>query len=433
MNELSAIERFKALPAFDGIRKEQRQDDFFDLARFQRFLNEVGNPEKGLPVIHVTGSKGKGSTSALIAGGLQALGKKVGVFMSPYLHDPTQAIFVNGAPISTPNFEKLFNRYAKVIDRIAPANFVTSFEVLTAIALQHFHDEDVDFAVIETGLGGRLDATNVVESPIVSVVCPIEKEHTDVLGNSITSIAYEKLGIVREDTPAIISHQSDPMILDFARTACLQKKADPIVVPRRYEAAILERSPERYSFRLTTPTRMIPRVSLALIGEHQTQNAQTAWATLDALMPEFDPSPVLDVWDNLTLPGRFEFRVQGGKELILDGAHTPESATALRKTLAEIYGGESITFILAFLQDKDAAGFVRNLCRYGDSVVLTQVNHPRALPARLVNEKIKDVLAHQNVTCAITNNLRIAWQKAGKLSGRNPICVTGSFKLVEEF
>ncbi|MBT5017086.1 hypothetical protein HN748_02045 [Candidatus Peregrinibacteria bacterium] len=429
----TGFERFLELPTFDRSRPAPGQDDFFDLSRFQRFLDQIGNPEKGLPVIHVAGSKGKGSTCVLIGGALQALGKRVGVFMSPYLREPTEAIFVDGAPMTKQTFDKLFEQYSKVIDDLAPANFVTSFEVLTAMALQHFHDEDVDFAIMETGLGGRLDATNAVESPILSIICPIEKEHTDILGNSITSIAYEKLGIVREDTPVVIAHQADSMILDFARTACMQKKAKPIVVPNRYEAAILERTTDNYSFRLTTPTRRIPRIKLALLGEHQIQNSMTAWAALDELLPEFDPGPVLDVFEHLTLPGRFEYRIQGGKEVILDGAHTPESAAALRKTLAEIYGGEPITFILAFLKDKDVTGFVRELCRYGDAVVLTQINHPRALPARIAQDQIKDMLRHQNITCAITNNLRIAWQKAGKLAGRSPICVTGSFKLIEAF
>ncbi len=435
---MTTFERFLELPTFDSLRSAQGpmaqgQEDFFDLSRFQRFLDLVGNPEKGLPVIHVAGSKGKGSTCALIAAGLQSLDKRVGVFMSPYLNEPTEAIFVDGSPMKREVFDELFERYSKVIERLAPTNFVTSFEVLTCMALQHFHDEDVDFAILETGLGGRLDATNVVESPILSVICPIEKEHTDILGNSITSIAYEKLGIVRKETPVVISHQADPMILDFARTACLQKKAPAIVVPNRYESTVLERTADAYSFRLTTPTRQIPRVKLALLGDHQIQNSMTAWAALDELLPEFDPSPVLDVWGHLTLPGRFEYRIQGGKEVILDGAHTPESAAALRNTLGEIYGSEPITFILAFLKDKDVTGFVHKLCRYGDAVVLTQVNHPRALPARIVQEKIKDQLAHQGITFAITNNMRIAWQKAGKLAGRSPICVTGSFKLVEGF
>lgn len=427
-----ALQVFHRLPSFDRMLASDLESEFFDLSRFQRFLDEVGNPEKGLPVIHVTGSKGKGSTAALIASGLQALGKRVGVFMSPYLHDPTESIFVDGMAMETAVFEAFMERYRPIIEKRSPRNFVTSFEILTTIALQHFHDKDVDFAVVETGLGGRLDATNVVESPILSVICPIEKEHAAILGNSITSIAYEKLGIIREETPVVIAPQEDPMIPDFARTVCMQKQAQPILVKAQYQAAILERSAHGYAFRLTTPTRTINRISLALLGGHQVENAMTAWATLDRLMPDFEPKEVLDVWEHLTLPGRMEYRVRDGRELILDGAHTPESAKALRKTLEEIYGGESIVFIVAFLEDKDIDGFMRNLVRYGDAVVLTQVDHPRALPARKVQERMTDMLSRYGVTCAITNNVLIAWQKACKLSKRSPVCITGSFKLIEQ-
>ncbi len=432
MADLQTSALFHRLPSFDRMPPSSLEDDFFDLARFQRFLDEVGNPEKGLPVIHITGSKGKGSTAALIASGLQALGKRVGAFMSPYLHEPTESIFVDGAAMTAKTFDTLMERYRPTLDSLRPRDFVTSFEVLTAMALQHFHDEDVDFAVMETGLGGRLDATNVVESPILSIICPIEKEHSSVLGNSTTSIAYEKLGIVREETAVVIAHQSDPMIADFAKTVCMQKRSTPISVAGQYESSILERSVEGYAFRLTTPTRTIPRVKLSLLGEHQVRNAMTAWAALDHLLPDFESDPVLDVWEFLTLPARLEYRIRDGREVILDGAHTPESAQALRKTLEEIYGAEPITFIVAFLKDKDIDGFMRHLVRYGDAVVLTQVDHPRCLPAREAQKRMKDMMSRYGVTCAITNNVRIAWQKACKLSKRSPVCVTGSFKLIEQ-
>lgn len=428
----TATEVFHRLPSFDRFPPTSLESEFFDLTRFQGFLDQVGNPEKGLPVIHLVGSKGKGSTAALIASGLQALDKRVGVFMTPYLNDPTEAIFVDGTPMDKKIFDKYMEQYRPVLDGLDPKDFVTSFEVLVAMALQYFHDEDVDFAVMEAGLGGRSDATNIVESPILSVICPIEKEHASILGNSLTSIAYEKLGVVREETPVVIAAQKDPMLRDFARTACMQKHAPSISVAGQYQSSILERSPNGYAFRLNTPTREIPRVTLALLGEHQVENAMTAWAVLDQLMPDFKPDLVLDVWEFLTLPARLEYRIQQSRELILDGAHTPDSAAALRKTLEEIYGAEPITFIVAFLKDKDIDGFMRNLVRYGDAVVLTQVDHPRALPAREAQERVHDLMSRYGVTCAITNNVRIAWQKACKLSKRCPICVTGSFKLIEQ-
>jgi dihydrofolate synthase/folylpolyglutamate synthase len=429
--EETALAAFHRLPAYDRLKSSELRDEMFDLARFKRFLDRAGNPEKGLPVIHVTGSKGKGSTSALIAGGLMALGKRIGVFMSPYLFHPTESIFVQGRPLNKAVFDRMMKGYYPLLESLSAKDQITSFELLTTMALQHFHDEDVDFAIMETGLGGLKDATNVVESPVVSVICPIEKEHTQILGNSITSIAFEKLGIVREDTPVVVARQSD-FVTDFARTQCLQKKAPCIITKTKYKASVLDRTTQGFSFRLETPTREIPRIHLSLLGDHQVENAATAWAVLDQLLPGFDPQPVIDVWKNMTLSGRFEFTSRGQQELILDGAHTPESAKALRKTLDQLYGGEPITFILAFMEDKDVEGFIKSLVRWGDTVVLTQMDHPRIMPARMIEQRIREIWPEDRLTTALTNNVRIAWQKAQKLAGRGPICATGSFKLVEE-
>lgn len=422
---------FDLLPDVAKLPRHELRPELMDLSRFQRFLDRVGNPERGLPVIHVGGSKGKGSTAALIAGGLIALGKRVGVFISPYLHSPTQSIFLNGRAIEDSAFEQYLERYESILKTLPPTELISQFELLTALALQYFHDQDVDFAVMEVGLGGRLDATNAVESPVVSVITPIEKEHTELLGNSIASISYEKFGIIREKTPFVVAPQSDSFVLDFARSVSLQKRAPCVLVGSKYRASILHRSTEGYSFRLETPSRLIPKVTLALLGDHQVDNATTAWAVLDQLLPEFDPVKVADVWANLTLPGRFELTVKEGREVVLDGAHTINSAKGLRKTLDQLYGGEPITFILSFLDDKSVEGFVQHLVRWGDAVVLTQVDHPRALPARVIEERFHTVWPRDRITTAITNNVRVAWQKACKLAGRGPICVSGSFKLIE--
>ncbi|MDP2624830.1 MAG: Mur ligase family protein [Candidatus Peregrinibacteria bacterium] len=425
----TTLAAFYRLPAYDRNPTAETHQDVFDLSRFQRFLDKVGNPEKGLPVVHVTGSKGKGSTVAFIGAGLQGLGKRAGVFMSPYIQDPRESIYVDGKPIPKEVFSEMMTGYLKIIDQMAPNEMVTSFEILTAMALQYFHDQDVDFALMETGLGGRLDATNVVESPILSIICPIEKEHTEVLGDSITSIAYEKLGIVRDETPVIMAHQ-DNFVLEFARSVCQQKRSSFLVITGTYAASVLNRSTEGYSFALKTPSREIPRITLSLLGDHQINNSITAWAALDTLIPEFDPGPVLDVWAHLTLPGRFQQATRDNRHVIWDAAHTLGSARALRRTLDELYPNSSITFILGFFNDKNIEGFVRDLVRWGDAVVITQVNHPRAMPARLVEERLRTVMPKEQVTSAITNNVRIAWQKALKMSKSSPICVTGSFQLM---
>lgn len=428
---VAALETFHRLPAFDRLaaRDQNQRSEFFDLDRFRGFLDTVGNPEKGLPVIHVTGSKGKGSTTALIAAGLQALGKRVGVFMSPYIHSPSESIFINGCPLSETEFLEHFEVLSNAISK-SGAIWVSQFEVLTALALRAFHAADVDFAVMETGLGGRTDATNVIESPILSVICPIEKEHTQVLGEQITAIAYEKMGIVRKEIPVVVAHQ-DHFVLEFARSVCLQKKAPYVPVTGQYEVSVLSRSVEGFSFTLKTPTRRINRILLALLGDHQINNAVTAWAALDTLMPGFDAASALDVWAHVTLPGRFQRETREEREVILDGAHTAESARALRRTLDQLYPQTAFIFVLAFLDDKDFEGFGKNIIRWGDVVVLTQLNHPRALPARIVEQKLSALFPPERVTMVLTNTTSIAWQKALKMSHRNPICVTGSFKLLE--
>jgi len=422
MNSLSL---FQQLPSFDRLKASEFSDEMFDLKRFQRFLNQIGNPERGLPVIHIVGSKGKGSTAALIASALQSLDKKVGAFLSPYIGHPTESIFVNGRAMNTAIFDRMMNEFQGLVETYP----VTSFEVLTAMALCHFHEQNVDFVVMEAGLGGLNDATNVVESPIATVVCPIEKEHTNVLGNSIASIAYEKLGVIRDETPVILAPQ-DVFVDDFAKTACMQKKAPCLPVNTSYDVSILERNWDGYSFRLGTPSRNIPRINLALLGDHQVMNAVTAWGVLDTLLPGFDPEPVLNVWSGLTLSGRLEPRVRDGRDFILDGAHTPSSAKALRRTLDQVFGTLPITFILAFFEDKNVEAFAHELLRVGDAVVLTQVNHPRALPAREIEARLRNLWTPDQLSLSLTNNPRIAWQKACKLAGRGPICVTGSFSLM---
>lgn len=361
MNSLVSFERLGF-----GKRKNEK---LFDTRGISAFLKKIGNPQDKISVIHIAGSKGKGTTAAFIARGLQKNGKKVGLFTSPYFFSAREMIEINGKKISKNNFSKLAAEF-----KLAP---LTQFEFLTAIAFIYFYRQGVDFAVIEAGLGGRCDATNVCRKPILTILAKIEKEHTDYFGPRLRDIVEEKCGILRRGVPIICYDSS------------------------RYVNAKIRKCAKR--------------VGAPILGFFDS-NEKAAFRACDKILPGQSPKHSENIFKNTFLPGRFEIVKRRRLTWVFDVAHTPASAAYLRERINEKFPKKSIVFLMAFLRDKAAKKIVKILVHPKDSVIFAVLNHPRA--------------AHFPTASGVSTALETAIAAANKKD--KILCVTGSFRTVAE-
>lgn len=316
-------------------------------------LDVLGNPHHRLAVVHVAGTNGKGSVCAMLESVLRASGFKTGLYTSPHLVDFSERFRINGTQIPEPVLERYMARLEQAAEavesstRLRPATF---FEISTAIAFQYFADEQVDIAVIETGMGGRWDATNVV-IPLLSVITRIDIDHVDFLGDTLAKIAAEKAGIIKPGRPVVVAPQAEEAMAELLRPG------QPVVVGSEAVSVAKVGQPQR--LKIETPSRSLPPVNLPLLGECQRENCAVAVAALEILSdmlgfePAFKKGLESTVW-----AARFQ-SLRDDPPVVLDGAHNPSGAQALVKTLKEVFPGRQVGFILGFLGDKDAAGFLR--------------------------------------------------------------------------
>ncbi|WP_372808038.1 folylpolyglutamate synthase/dihydrofolate synthase family protein [Pontiella sp.] len=318
-------------------------------------LDALGNPHRRLAVIHVAGTNGKGSVCAMLESVLRASGFKTGLYTSPHLVDFSERFRINGERIP----EQALNGYIELMERKADETeqatglrAATFFEISTAIAFQYFADEGVEVAIIETGMGGRWDATNVV-IPLLSVITPIDIDHTNFLGNTIEAIAAEKAGIIKPGRPVVSAPQCE------AAMAQLQKAGEPVI--RSSEAVSVAKVGEPQKLKIETHSRNLPPINLPLLGECQRQNCAVAVAALEVLADMLDAELAFKKGlEAVEWAARFQ-TWSADPLVILDGAHNPSASRALVKTLKELYPHKQIGFILGFLGDKDAVEFLREL------------------------------------------------------------------------
>jgi dihydrofolate synthase/folylpolyglutamate synthase len=348
------------------------------LRRTRALLSELGDPQKAVCLVHVAGSKGKGSTSAFIASCAQQAGLKTGFYSSPHLHRFPERIAINGFPVSDTVFSGLAQQVASAASRLEAAqpelDTVTTFEMITAMAFLAFAQAQCGLAVIEVGLGGLLDATNVID-PLVTVITRIDYEHTAVLGNTLTEIALQKAGILRPGTPVVVSPQP-PEAAVAIRQAAAEMNAPLLMggVDWNWEG-------DWRSFTASGPWGTWADLRVGIAGPHQVENACTAIAalhvlgTLDLSIPEGSIRAGLR---NARWPGRFE-RVQlNDQEIVLDGAHTPAAARALVETWRAEIGPEAGAAIVGMGSDKDIATFLTELKPVTSRIIATRASSPRA-------------------------------------------------------
>ncbi len=351
----------------------------FNLDRMRRLLSLLGDPHRAYPAIHIAGTKGKGSTAAITASVLRAAGYRVGLYTSPHLEDFTERIQVDGQPIPP-------ERLAALVDEIKPAvaqvPYLTTFELTTALGFLYFARQGVDAAVIEVGLGGRLDATNVLEAPLVSVITPLSLDHTAVLGDTLAQIAAEKGGIIKEGRPVVVAPQP-PEALAVLTEIAARRQAPLLRVDEHFRWQRLTADLSGQTFRLSTPEGRAQTLRLPLLGPHQLENAATACAALEVAAAEGLPLPDKALAEGLAAvrwPGRFEvFRRQ--PLVILDGAHNEAAAIRLAQTLKETLPGRKAVLVFGVSEDKDAAAMLHRLSPHLAEVIFSRAAHPRALPA----------------------------------------------------
>jgi dihydrofolate synthase/folylpolyglutamate synthase len=391
-----------------------------DLSKMIKLMKNLGNPQDLFPSIHVAGSKGKGSVSAFCATALIRQGYKVGLYTSPHLRDFEERIQINRKPIPRVEFINYVEEIKPYVSDIPGLN---TFEIATAIAFKYFYVQNVDIAVIEVGLGGRLDATNVI-TPKVSVITALYLEHTKILGNTIEQIAREK-AIIKQGIPVVISPQKKAAQNTIEEIAA-QRNAPLYIMGRDFSFDQIESSLKGQSFTLkSSKTHAQTAIEIRLLGQHQVENASTAYVTLQLLREQGIPiseTAILEGFGNTDWPARFEI-LKVEPPLIIDSAHNLESARKLKMTIDEYFPGRPVVLVFGVSEDKNVLGMIKELLPGTIHIFCSQSTHPRAMDAeKLLNR----ILPITDLASAI-NDIRTALEKAITLAGENAVVlVTGS-------
>jgi len=363
----------------------------FNLDRMFALMDELGNPQEKYPIIHVAGTKGKGSVAALCASALKAAGYQTGLYTSPHLWDYTERIQINGEPISR---QQLIELVEEVKPAIAKIPKLTTFEITTAIGFLAFAKQNVNAAVVEVGLGGRLDATNIL-IPKVAVITSLSYDHMAVLGNTLAEIAGEKAGIIKERVAVVSAPQTDEALQVLERIAN-QKSSPFILVGRDIKFERLTSSLNgqslrlsSFSFPLFTQTPMV-ELTIPLLGAHQIENAAIAYAALKTSGIPISNEAIQEGFSQVKWPARFEI-LRREPPVVIDSAHNKDSARRLRETLDEYFPEIPVILIFCALEDKDITGILEELKPRLECVVATRADHPRAPSAEWMAEQVKRV------------------------------------------
>ena len=358
----------------------------FHLDRMRLLLERVGNPHLDVPTIHVAGTKGKGSTAAMITSILTADGYTTGLYTSPHLHRVTERIRVGLDPISRESFAGLVEELwpeAEYVSEHGEYGDLTFFEFVTAMAFLHFSKIGADFQVIEVGLGGRLDATNVV-SPEVSVITPIMLDHVSVLGDTIELIAGEKAGIIKTGTPVVASPQSSTAIDVFARVAS-ERDARLIQVSEVTEIVPGTAGLGGQSFELRSSSSAYD-LHTTLLGDYQRENAATAVTAVELLSRPVSREGVVEGLAGVRWPARMQLMSANGARVLADGAHNPESVAHLREAVRKYFEFERLILVFGATRSHSADGMLSELAGLSPVVAAVKSRHPKSATAETVAE-----------------------------------------------
>lgn len=405
------------------------------LSRIQELLHRLGNPHRSLSIIHIGGTNGKGSTAAMTASILRAAGYKTGMFTSPHLHSYTERFLINGRRIPRTQLAQLITEIRPHLDNMTAGGFEqpTEFEVSTALALLYFAREKTDYVVLEVGLGGAIDSTNVV-TPLVSVITNVTLDHMDYLGGTVEEIARVKAGIIKKGIPVVTA--AEGVALEVIQQAAAANHSKLILVGRDVTWQSLQLQPQDNTgacqqFKIQGLQNHY-HIQLPLLGSHQRINAATAVAAVEMIFSNGGhPAPAAAVVEGLRTvqwPGRMEI-LRKNPTILLDGAHNHAGAQALRQALLEYFPGRQFIFVLGMLADKERSKVVAELAPLAKAVIVTRSNHPRAGDWTKLAEHVKKYLEDVVILEDIQKAIQLALDKAQQ---EDILCITGSLYMVAE-
>ncbi|MGZ3493653.1 MAG: bifunctional folylpolyglutamate synthase/dihydrofolate synthase [Thermodesulfobacteriota bacterium] len=397
----------------------------FGLNQIERILSVTGNPHKEIQAIHIGGTNGKGSTAAMMSSILQKEGYRVGLYTSPHLIRFTERIKVNGKEIEEKEVAALTEWMKKEIEAAGIAPRFTFFDFTTAMAFHYFKQKLVDLAVLEVGLGGRLDSTNVVD-PLISVITNVAKDHEEHLGKSILKIAGEKAGIIKKGRP-LITAATTPQALHLFSKICREKESPFYRVGKEFRYARAEDG----DFDYEGLNRKLWSVHLNLKGFHQIINAATAFGAMEVLEDlgyRVSTDAMIDGVREVEWPGRLEM-VSSSPGVILDGAHNPAGALVLKESLEKEFQFQHLVLLIGIMKDKDIQSILQLLAPLADHIILTRPHTDRAAPPLL----LKKILGRSGKKAEIVEDLNEAIVRGLSLVGKEDLlCITGSLYTVGE-
>lgn len=399
------------------------------LQRIQRLCDMAGNPEKYLKVIHVAGTNGKGSTATFISSVLINQGYKVGIFTSPYIERFTERIKINHDEISEEEVARLITEISPDIDRVEKEGLErpTEFEIITACAFKYFKEQQVDFVVLEVGLGGRFDATNIV-NPLLSVITTISYDHMNILGDTLGKIAFEKAGIIKKDRPVVIYPQ-EKEAMDVLLKEAANKNADiKLVSDMKYE--VLSDSTSGIIFN-ASGNMEYKGLKLNMTGSYQVMNALTALKSIETLIEEgikIEPSAIYNGFAAAKWPGRFEI-ICNEPYIVLDGGHNIQGIGVLVTALKKYFSHKKIRIVCGMLRDKEYGKMIERLGEVSSDFIAVRANSQRALSA----EELREAIASKGKNAIAAESISEGVNKALKVTQKDEVLVfCGSLYMIGE-
>ena len=414
----------------DRIHEFNRFGMVLGLDRMEELLRRLGNPQDDLKVIHVAGTNGKGSVSKYLEEGLSACGYKMGLYTSPYIETFNERIRYDGADISDEDLEYYGQKVVSAAEAMVADGLdsPTEFEVVTAIAFLYFAGRQADITILEVGLGGIGDSTNVVKSPLASVITSISYDHMAQLGSSLAEIAVNKAGIIKTGCPVIANvPQRDAAKIIARKAYAMGSRLYDISGIR---AAVSDETPFSQKVSMELYEKSYSDVEISMVGRHQAENLKTALATLEILRKsgavKLDREALYEGLKRARQPGRFEV-ISEDPLVIIDGAHNEAGAQALQETMAQHFAGKKILLVAGILADKEIDSIVKFLTKITDHIIVTEPDNPRKLAA----EKLAGHVADFGVAAEAVSDVEAAVHRAKELAdGYDVILFAGSLYLI---